>query len=70
MSFRVIVTQLPLMRPKGMGLGADKLAKQSADTKPAVDKDGKLLTCCKRAYVKVIAGYHKGSYGQVSLEKY
>lgn len=60
---RVVKTVQPTLRPKGMGLGADKIAKQTE--KPAVDKDGKVLTCCKGAYVKVNAGFHKGTYGQV-----
>lgn len=55
----------PPLRPKGMGLGADKLTKQDSNVKPAVDRDGKVLSCVKGAYIKVIAGYHKGSYGQV-----
>lgn len=57
--------QQPVVRPKGMGLGADKIAKQNGTVKPAVDRDGKPLTCCKNAYVKIIAGIHKGNYGQV-----
>lgn len=47
-----------------MGLGADKLVKQST-AKPAVDKEGKVLTCRKGAFVKVNAGLHKANYGQV-----
>lgn len=65
--FRLVKIPQPPLRPKGMGLGADKLTKQDTNVKPAVDRDGKVLSCVKGAYVKVIAGYHKGSYGQVSL---
>ncbi|GLV35992.1 uncharacterized protein CBL_09790 [Carabus blaptoides fortunei] len=39
--------------------------KDGEDTPAAVDRNGKALTCVKGAYIKVIAGYHKGSYGQI-----
>lgn len=50
-----------------MGLGADKVTKQNSESRPVTDKNGKPLTCCKGAFIKVLAGYYKGNYGQVSI---
>lgn len=55
----------PALRPKGMGLGADKVAKpKPALIAPAPDE---VLEMKKGASVKVIAGKSKDMYGQVSF---
>lgn len=54
----------PELRPKGMGLGADKIAKpQKLLVAPALNE---VLEIKKNAYVKILAGKHKDFYGQVS----
>lgn len=54
----------PELRPKGMGLGADKIAKpQKLLVAPAANE---VLEIKKNAYVKILAGKHKDLYGQVS----
>lgn len=56
----------PELRPKGMGLGADKIAKpQKLLVAPAANE---VLEIKKNAYVKILAGKHKNFYGQVSLQ--
>lgn len=57
---------MPLPRPRGMGLGADKVASLSAPS--AVSKEeGEELKVIKGAFVHVISGSQRGQYGQVSL---
>lgn len=55
---------IPVQRPKGMGLGADKLIKPQ----PLLIAPGKeeKLEVKKRACIKILAGKHKNAYGQVS----
>jgi len=54
----------PVLRPKGMGLGADKMAKPSEPLiQPALDE---VLEIRKNACIKILAGKHKDAYGQVS----
>lgn len=51
------------MRPKGLGLGANKMV---ANTQAqSVDKNGKELQLVKGAYGKIIAGSHRSQYCQV-----
>lgn len=54
----------PELRPKGMGLGADKIARpQKLLVAPAANE---VLEIKKNAYVKILDGKHKDLYGQVS----
>lgn len=51
-----------VLRPKGLGLGADKNALQkTVESEPSEEK----LELLKNAYVLVTGGPHKGLYGQV-----
>lgn len=54
-----------MVRPKGMGLGADKLIKP----KPLLvaPKNGELLVVKKNASVRILSGKYKDLYGQVSF---
>ncbi|KAI5651409.1 g-patch domain-containing protein [Phthorimaea operculella] len=56
----------PTLRPKGLGLGADKVISDK-QKKKTVNKDGKEeeLAIVKNSYVKIIAGKHTGYYGKV-----
>lgn len=55
----------PELRPKGMGLGADKIVKrQKLLVAPATNE---VLECKKNAFIRILAGKHKDLYGQVSL---
>lgn len=58
---KLVTPSLPTLRPKGMGLGADTVLKSSLETKPS-NKDLKMV---KKSFIRVIAGQHKDSYGQV-----
>lgn len=53
----------PEVRPKGLGLGANKLVNISK--LQGADKDGKALQLVKGAFGKIIAGGHRGVYCQV-----
>lgn len=55
------MAKLPELRPKGLGLGANKLVK----TEIVKDKDGKELKLSVGAFGKIIAGSYKGNYCQV-----
>lgn len=56
-------TLVPVVRPKGMGLGADKATKPKALLiQPALNE---ILDMKVNAYVKVNNGKHSGYYGQV-----
>lgn len=56
----------PELRPKGMGLGADKVARpQKLMVAPAANE---VLEIKKNAFVKILAGKHKDLYAQVSSE--
>lgn len=53
------------LRPKGMGLGADKIARpKKLLVAPAANE---VLEIKKNAYVRILAGKNKDLYGQVSL---
>lgn len=54
----------PVLRPKGMGLGADKMIK----AKPLLVQPakGEVLEVRKGASVRILSGKRKDSYGQVS----
>ncbi|KAK9309983.1 hypothetical protein QLX08_000599 [Tetragonisca angustula] len=60
---KVVSAVIPELRPKGMGLGADKvtLQKKSADSK----KQEEELKIEKGTYVKIIAGKQSNNYGQI-----
>lgn len=53
----------PEIRPRGLGLGANKLVNTSK--LHATDKEGKELQLVKGAYGKIIAGGHRGLYCKV-----
>lgn len=53
----------PELRPKGMGLGADKVVKKAKLlVQPAANE---VLEIKKKAYVRILAGKHKDMYGQI-----
>ncbi|XP_049823356.1 G-patch domain and KOW motifs-containing protein [Aethina tumida] len=54
----------PDLRPKGLGLGANRQIKENKP-KSAVDKNGKELILIKGAFAKIIAGANKGHYCEV-----
>lgn len=55
----------PAVRPKGLGLGADKVVKkQPLLIPPALHEK---LEIKKNACIKILAGKHKNLYGIVSL---
>ncbi|KOC66301.1 G patch domain and KOW motifs-containing protein [Habropoda laboriosa] len=60
---KMVSAVLPELRPKGMGLGADKvtLQKQNTDSK----KQEEELKIEKGTFVKIIAGKQSNSYGQI-----
>lgn len=53
----------PALRPKGLGLGANKMA--SVEKSSSKTDEEKELTLKKGAYAKITAGKHKGLYCQV-----
>lgn len=55
--------EMPFVRPKGMGLGADKaLKKQPLLVEP---EKNEVLEIKKQAYVRILGGKHKDMYGQI-----
>lgn len=52
----------PSLRPKGLGLGANKMANIEKKTK---NDDEKELALVRGAFAKITAGHHKGFYCQV-----
>ncbi|XP_053996002.1 G-patch domain and KOW motifs-containing protein [Hylaeus anthracinus] len=60
---KIVSAVIPELRPKGMGLGADKLTlqKKSTDSK----KQGEELKIEKGTFVKIIAGKQSNNYGQI-----
>lgn len=63
-SEKKIPTDDPMVRPKGLGLGADKLVKpKTLLVAPAKDE---VLEFKKNACVRILLGKHKDMYGQVS----
>uniref|UniRef100_A0A182ISX5 G-patch_2 domain-containing protein n=1 Tax=Anopheles atroparvus TaxID=41427 RepID=A0A182ISX5_ANOAO len=58
----------PVMRPKGLGLGADRAMKAKAANAPLIPPaQGEVLTMKRGAQIKVLAGKHKDAYGTVSF---
>ena len=56
---------VPMVRPKGLGLGADKaVKKQKLLVQPAPNE---VLEIKKHAFIKILAGKHKNMYGTVSI---
>ncbi|RVE51315.1 hypothetical protein evm_003995 [Chilo suppressalis] len=53
----------PQLRPKGLGLGADKVVTEKKKT--AVTEKGEELTIVKNSYVKITSGKYSGYYGKV-----
>lgn len=53
------------MRPKGLGLGAQKMV--DTEAKDVFDKDGKKLVLAKGAFGKIVAGPHKGKFCEVGV---
>lgn len=61
-------SNVPELRPKGMGLGADKIAKpKKLLVAPAANE---VLEIRKNAFVRILAGKLQGLYGQVCLHHY
>jgi hypothetical protein len=58
-NFSRTVPKVPELRPKGLGLGANKMISTSKPSQ-STDKDGKELQLVKGAFVVIIAGNHKG----------
>lgn len=58
-----LILDEPMVRPKGMGLGADKML----IPKPLLiaPKKDELLEIKKNAFIRIIAGKHKNLYGQI-----
>lgn len=57
------VDDTPMVRPKGMGLGADKaLKKQPLLVAP---ESNEVLEIKRNAYVRILGGKHKDLYGQI-----
>ncbi|CAG9566111.1 unnamed protein product [Danaus chrysippus] len=52
----------PQLRPKGLGLGADKVVKENQKNKSSKDEE---LSIVKNAYVKITSGKYSGYYGKV-----
>lgn len=52
----------PALRPKGMGLGADKVINVPEKTHTGTTED---LQMVKGGFVRIVAGPHKSSYGQI-----
>lgn len=61
--FSIVATKEPALRPKGMGLGANKMA--SAERPKKHNESNAKLIMKKGAFAKITAGHHKDSYCQV-----
>lgn len=61
--YRMVAAVMPELRPKGMGLGADKvtLQKQNGEIK----KEEEELRMVKGSFVKIIAGKMTNAYGEI-----
>ncbi|KAL0821203.1 hypothetical protein ABMA28_005812 [Loxostege sticticalis] len=55
----------PQLRPKGLGLGADKVVTVKQKKKVSVNEKGEELTIVKNSFVKITAGKYSGYYGKV-----
>lgn len=58
---------VPNIRPKGMGLGADKMILKQGQSQETAKKGSEELKIIKGAYVRVISGRHKNKFGKVSV---
>lgn len=56
----------PALRPKGLGLGADKVIKENQKKKSGNDKEEE-LNIVKNSFVKITTGKYSGCYGKVKL---
>ncbi|XP_034833315.1 G-patch domain and KOW motifs-containing protein [Maniola hyperantus] len=54
----------PQLRPKGLGLGADKVIKEKDKSKSSKDKEEE-LHIVKNSFVKITTGKYNGLYGKV-----
>lgn len=61
---KVVEIKIPEIRPKGMGLGADKLSTFKKKTNLSVKEEK--LKWTKGSLVKIMAGSYSGSYGKVT----
>lgn len=61
--FSKIEVKEPALRPKGLGLGANKMS--NAGKQAAKTEEEKELVLKKGAYAKITHGHHKSSYCQV-----
>ena len=65
---RLVKPLNPVLRPKGMGLGADRSkAKQTQDVKGETDGSTVQLDFRKGVHCLITNGKHKDSYGTVSI---
>ncbi|XP_028173177.1 G-patch domain and KOW motifs-containing protein [Ostrinia furnacalis] len=55
----------PQLRPKGLGLGADKVITDKQKKKAAVNEKGEELSIVKNSFVKITTGKYSGYYGKV-----
>lgn len=55
---------MPNLRPKGLGLGADKVITENKKKNSPKDNE-KDLEIVKNACVKITSGKHSGCYGKV-----
>ncbi|XP_033178852.1 G-patch domain and KOW motifs-containing protein isoform X3 [Bombus impatiens] len=60
---KLVAAVIPELRPKGMGLGADKVALQKKNTDSK--KEEEELKIEKGTFVKIIAGKQSNNYGQI-----
>ncbi|PSN56315.1 hypothetical protein C0J52_07518 [Blattella germanica] len=59
---RVTATETPIVRPRGMGLGADK---HQASTENAESSKEEKLEIVKGAFIQMLSGSRRGQYGQI-----
>ncbi|XP_063539567.1 G-patch domain and KOW motifs-containing protein-like [Cydia strobilella] len=55
----------PELRPKGLGLGADKVIKDNQKKNVSKDKKDEELSIVKNSFVKITTGKYSGLYGKV-----
>lgn len=65
--FSKIEVKEHVLRPKGLGLGANKMA--NVGQQPVKNSGEEELLFKKGAYAKITAGHHKSSYCQVNFFK-
>lgn len=59
----------PQLRPKGLGLGADKIVTEN-QKKKAKNEKGEELSIMKNSFVKITSGKLSGYYGKVIIRLY